>query len=541
MSYSRQFERFFLTGSLEITTNPNLFVVTTPMPRRNVTLRLVSRLCFLSWVILVVGATHVSAQSSLNLLDPKTVSLDELQTSHAQIRKGRGNIPELLVQTTPSEDYPNVSFVPKQPAWDVSETPLVEMRVRNTSDHDITVMLSLENEGTDGQQRCSADKIRVPQGEIATMRLVVGLWYGSASQTFNPRQVKRVKVLAEPSSRSHSFSILEIQAISASNEIDDILTSDYFANLQPFFGKGVNIGNTLEAPNEGEWGGTLQDEHLSIIREAGFDSIRLPVRWSAHASNRAPYRLDASFTKRVKHVVDEALRQKLKVVLNIHHYEEIVEKPATHRKRFIGLWRQIAATFADYPPELAFEVFNEPHGKMDADFWNQLAADSVQVIRQTNPRRWIVLGPVDWNAVSGLSQLKLPEGDGRIAMTFHYYSPMKLTHQGAPWLGREGRQWQGTRWTDSLLERTQVEIDFNRALRFGYEHNVPIYLGEFGTYEKAPMESRVTWTRAIVREATKRKMGYAYWEFYSGFGMFDPQRNSWALPLKRAVLPQAGR
>lgn len=507
------------------------------MLKRNVVVCQIFRVWILSWAVLVVGATSVSAQSSLILLDPKTISLDELQTSHAEIRKGRGNIPELSVETTPNQDYPNVSFVPKQSTWDLSETPLVEMRVRNTSDHDITVMLSLENEGTNGRQRCSADKIRVPQGEIATMRLVAGMWYGNASETFDPRRVNRIKVLVDRSSQSHSFSILKIQAINADNEVDDILASDYFANLHPFFGKGINIGNTLEAPNEGEWGGTLKDEHLKIIREAGFDSIRLPVRWSAHASGRAPYQLDASFTKRVKHVVDEALRQKLKVVLNIHHYEEIVEKPAAHRERFIGLWRNIATTFAGYPPELAFEVLNEPHGEMNAKFWNELASETVEVIRQTHPRRWIVLGPIDWNGVSGLSQLKLPEGDDRIAMTFHYYSPMELTHQGAPWVEGGGKKWMGTTWTGSLLEQTRLELDFNQALRFGYENNVPIYLGEFGVYQKAAMASRVNWTSAIVRAANERKMGYAYWEFYSNFRLFDPRKNAWITPLKRAVLP----
>lgn len=511
------------------------------MLQRNVIASMLLRALSLSLIIPLIGTTSLVADSASVLLDPATVSLDQLQTSHVKIQKINDRVPKLAVQASPDQDYPNVSLVPKQSTWDFSETPLVEMSVRNTSTRELTVMLSLENEGTDGRQHCSAEKIRVAQGEVATLRLVAGLWYGNASETFDPRRVKRIKVLVERSSQPQSFSILKIQATSPSQEIDDVLASDYFANLKPFFGKGVNIGNTLEAPNEGEWGGTLKDEHLSIIRQAGFDSIRLPVRWSAHASGRPPYQLDATFTKRVKHVVDEALRQKLKVVLNIHHYEEIVKKPAAHRARFIGLWRNIATTFAGYPPELAFEVLNEPHGEMDADFWNRLASDTVEVIRQTNPRRWIVLGPVDWNAVSGLSQLRLPKGDDRIAMTFHYYLPMELTHQGAPWVEGGGKTWMGTTWTGTLLERTRLEIDFNTALRFGYENNVPIYLGEFGVYEKAAMSSRVNWTSAIVGAANERKMGYAYWEFYSNFKLFDPEKNAWITPLKRAVLPAVKR
>ena len=68
-------------------------------------------------------------------------------------------------------------------------------------------------------------------------------------------------------------------------------------------GKCVNMGNMLEAPNEGDWGRAIQDSDMTIIRAAGFDTIRLPVRWSAHALAAAPYTLDAVFLARKSLVV----------------------------------------------------------------------------------------------------------------------------------------------------------------------------------------------------------------------------------------------
>src|SRR5512134_1295564 len=44
--------------------------------------------------------------------------------------------------------------------------------------------------------------------------------------------------------------------------------------------RGVNMGNMLEAPKEGEWGLSVQEEYFDLIKEAGFDFIRLPVRWN---------------------------------------------------------------------------------------------------------------------------------------------------------------------------------------------------------------------------------------------------------------------
>src|SRR4051794_14090901 len=51
----------------------------------------------------------------------------------------------------------------------------------------------------------------------------------------------------------------------------------------PGFMKGINLGNGLDAPNEGEWGVTLRERHFEMAKAAGLDHVRLPVRFSGHA------------------------------------------------------------------------------------------------------------------------------------------------------------------------------------------------------------------------------------------------------------------
>jgi endoglucanase len=48
-------------------------------------------------------------------------------------------------------------------------------------------------------------------------------------------------------------------------------------------GRGINLGNALDAPKEGQWGVMLKEEYFKIIKDAGFNSVRIPIRWSAHA------------------------------------------------------------------------------------------------------------------------------------------------------------------------------------------------------------------------------------------------------------------
>jgi endoglucanase len=303
--------------------------------------------------------------------------------------------------------------------------------------------------------------------------------------------------------------------------------------------RGVNIGNALEAPNEGDWGVVIKDKYFEIIREAGFDTVRIPIRWSSHADNSPPFKIDENFLRRVDWVINKSLEQNLITIINIHHYEEIMEKPAEHRDRFIALWKQISEHYKDYPNMLYFELLNEPHGNLTSSLWNKLIQDSIEVIRETNQDRKIIVGPVDWNNVYRLEDLIIPANDKNIIVTFHFYTPFEFTHQGAEWISPSPSV--GKRWTESEAERNQITNELDIAAQWAVKHNnIPIFLGEFGAYSKADMASRVRWTYFVAREAEKRNIAWCYWEFCSGFGVYDPVKNEWREDLLNALIPVSG-
>jgi endoglucanase len=307
------------------------------------------------------------------------------------------------------------------------------------------------------------------------------------------------------------------------------------AALCRFIGRGINLGNGLEAPSEGAWGYRIEDLHLRLIQQAGFDSVRIPIRWSAHAATEAPYTIEPSFFKRVDHVLDQALKNDLVAIINVHHYEELYADPESHLPRLVAIWKQIAKRYHDRPATVLFELLNEPNSKLNTERWNAAIAELLGAIRPENPRRGVIVGPAHWNNVDALEELKLPVDDRWLIATFHYYEPFQFTHQGASW-AKGSKEWLGRKWTGSLEETKRLRGDFDKAMAWGQKHNRPIFLGEFGAYSAADMQSRARWTSAVVRESTERGFSFAYWEFGSGFGAYDPKQEEWRGPLLQALL-----
>lgn len=266
------------------------------------------------------------------------------------------------------------------------------------------------------------------------------------------------------------------------------------------------------------------------------DSVWLPVRWSAHAQLDSPFTIDPAFFERVDWAVRQALDRGLKVVLNVHHYDELNLDPEGERERFLALWTQIAVRYRQESDALYFEVLNEPQAGLTADRWNALLADVLSVVRRSNPDRFVIVGPAEFNTIAQLPALHLPEQDHNLVVTFHYYSPMAFTHQGASWTPGSD-EWLGTTWEGTPGQKQAIRKDLDQAALWAEQQNRPLFLGEFGAYSRADMPSRVRWTRFVREEAEKRGMSWSYWEFGTGYGAYDLATNRWRLPLQQALIP----
>ena len=334
-------------------------------------------------------------------------------------------------------------------------------------------------------------------------------------------------------------------------------------------GRGVNLGNALEGPTEGSWGMVIEEDFFSLISGAGFDTVRVPIRWSAHAAEAAPYTVDPEFFARIDWVIEHALAEELNVVINMHHYDQLFESPADHADRFVAIWEQIAPRYEPQPDTVYYELLNEPHGNLDYKTWNLLLERTVEVVRAADDHHTLVLAGADWGGISSLQRLVIPEGESNVIATFHYYDPFLFTHQGAEWVGPEigtvGVTWPGPPEAELVLLPESRKVDwvrlwfarynqnsgnanpaspvaitqvFDRAQEWSESTGVPLWLGEFGAYSTADMDSRARWTATVRTEAEAHGFSWAYWEFGAGFGVYDRVAQKWRQPLLDSLIPE---
>lgn len=328
------------------------------------------------------------------------------------------------------------------------------------------------------------------------------------------------------------FSCKDTKNVTESNQPEEV---DVFQQ-NIVLGRGINLGNALEAPNEGDWGVVLKEEYFEAISNAGFNSVRIPIKWSAHTSKIFPYKITPSFFDRIDWAIDQALKNNLAVIINIHHYDEMLSNPNEEEARFLKIWEQIATRYKDYSSKLFFEVLNEPNGNHTPEIWNRVLANAIAKIRETNPYRTILVGTAEWGGIGGLAKLELPKDEKNIIVTFHYYNPFNFTHQGAEWVDGS-TAWLGTTWSNKEEERNAVINDFNYAIAWARSKNVPLNCGEFGAYNKADLTSRILWTAMVSQYAYSEKISFHYWEFCSGFGIYDKDSKKFIDGLLKALIP----
>jgi len=317
--------------------------------------------------------------------------------------------------------------------------------------------------------------------------------------------------------------------------------------------RGTNLGHWL---SQSQQRGIAREQYIlrtdiEAIAEMGFDHIRLPIdeeqMWDEDGK-----RHDEAF-KLMLNCITWSVENNLKVIVDLHilrsHHFIAEVKPLwtdpAEQEKLYDLWRDLSQVLSHFSNSMvAYEIMNEAVAD-DPESWNDLLANAYSAIRELEPERTIVIGSNKWQQADTFDELKVPENDKNILLSFHYYEPMILTHYNAGWTSYKGYQgpvhYPGILVTEEEFNGLPEEIkpnikgsvdkEYNKEVIFEMWHKpikkskelgLPLYCGEFGVYFDAPEEDMLRWYGDMIQLFEQHDIGYANWNYKSGsFGLVD--------------------
>lgn len=300
-------------------------------------------------------------------------------------------------------------------------------------------------------------------------------------------------------------------------------------------GRGVNIVG-YDPIWKSHSDARMQARHFQRIHEAGFNHVRINLHPFLFMGDAPFYEIQTTWLETLDWMVAQCQKNGLLAILDLHEFTAMADDPIGLKPKFLAVWQQLSVRYQSADENVLFEVLNEPNTRITPELWNEYLEEPLSIIRATNPTRTLIIGPAFWNGIDFLHKLKLPEDDPHIIVTVHYYHPMDFTHQGAYW-SPEHCDKSEIRWQGSEDELKRLRRDFDGVNIWAKEHNCPIYLGEFGAYDKANMHSRACYTNAVAREAEQLGWSWGYWQFDSDFVVYDMNQDCWVEPILNALIP----
>ncbi|MBR2660784.1 MAG: glycoside hydrolase family 5 protein [Clostridia bacterium] len=241
-------------------------------------------------------------------------------------------------------------------------------------------------------------------------------------------------------------------------------------------GNGINLGNTMEACNNGKLGGNTTDnpkfyetfwgqpvttpEMLRAMKDCGFDTIRIPVAWMTNATHldKGDFTISEAYMERVEEIVNYALDAGMIVIINDHwdggwwgmFGSDTEATRNLAMEAYTGMWKQLAERFGKYGWQLVFESANEElgtgfdensplycddslaHTMPESERYalanriNQVFVDTVRASGGNNADRFLLIAGyrTDISKTCDM-RFEMPKDPaaGRLLVSVHYYSP----------------------------------------------------------------------------------------------------------------------
>lgn len=322
---------------------------------------------------------------------------------------------------------------------------------------------------------------------------------------------------------------------------------------------GINFGNTMVSPVEGEWNSKITLSYVQFVKQLGFNTVRLPVGWVwGHLSDPEKMEIDPVWLERVKEVVGWCVDNDMYVILNAHadlgwleNNVNAAEKDLVNAKQK-ALWEQIATTMRDFDEHLIFAGTNEPavENAEQMDILNGYHETFIKAVRATGGRNsnrvLVVQGPITdshktYDLMNTLPHDPVPN---RMMVEIHSYTPSTFTIvlDGDVEWGDMVYYWGAGNHSTIEPERNatygeedSIISEFQKMKQKFVDKGVPVILGEYASWRRtadldkpAPLDmvmhnkSVDYWATFVTKQAKLHGIVPYWWEI--GF-MLDRANN----------------
>lgn len=337
----------------------------------------------------------------------------------------------------------------------------------------------------------------------------------------------------KPTEKPDPDPVIVPSGIPGISEARDISSFDLVAEM----GVGWNLGNSFDVTSRDKtfWGNPLPSKSIiDAVRTMGFKTLRVPVTWGFNQSDNAPYTIEQSYLEEVQKVVDYGFQNQMHVIINVHHDNEWVrpdiDNAVETKARLSSLWTQVATHFIEYNDSLIFETLNEPRLEGTAEEWaggtpagrgyinefNKAAVDAIRATGANNEKRHIMIPTWAASTVpAAMDDLVIPNNDSKIIISLHSYFPW-------PFAGEASVSW------GSENDKTALRGELERIRqKWVVERSRPVILGEWGSIEDNPPQSRIEYAGFYVREAAARGLLTVVWDDGGMFRMYNRHAMQW--------------
>jgi aryl-phospho-beta-D-glucosidase BglC (GH1 family) len=281
----------------------------------------------------------------------------------------------------------------------------------------------------------------------------------------------------------------------------------------------------------------FNEDDVIFLRKVGATVVRIPLNYRHFEDDAAPFKYKEAGFARLDQVLGHCEKHGLYVILDLHsaqgwqnvHWHSdnasrisLFWEVAYYQDRYIALWQEFARRYKNRPVIAGYDVLNEPcsnnnrgdypwniysNFKPNWERMNSLYRRLVTEIRKIDSRHIIFL--------EGDNYAKLFSGfekpfDDNLAYSSHNYTvpgfgpgryPGEIHPRSAAANGAEA-------WDLTRQERNFLDAE---GTKFTQEHNVPLWVGEFGSVYNGPPDENADRLRALDDQIGIFERNEAHW------------------------------